>query len=115
MLWWNLSYVEAIWRKWELKVIVTAISAPTIQILLPTLSLSYFIEGNYVCQFGSVSSLSVARELSAFHWQPNLTHSDQYRKAVLLFHYVLLWEETKERGLDREKEMTGRPNHDMFI
>lgn len=35
-LWWSLSYVEKIWRKWALKVIVTAILASTIQILLPS-------------------------------------------------------------------------------
>ncbi len=61
----------------------------------PHPSLSCFIEGNYICQFGSISSLTAARELSAFHWQPNLTHSDQYRKAVLLFHYVPFVERDK--------------------
>lgn len=78
---------------------------------------SYFFEGNHMdCQIGSISSLSVASKLSAFHWQPNLTHSDQYGKAVLLFHYVPLWKETKdrEREIDREKEMMGRPNQEIF-
>lgn len=110
-LWWSLSHVEKIWRKWALKVIVTAILASTIQILLPTPLSPALLK---VTMSVSISSLSAVRELSAFHWQPNLTYSDQYRKAVLLFHYVLLWKETKERGLDRKKEMTGRPNHEMF-
>lgn len=113
-LWWSLSYVEKSWRKWALKVIVTAILASTIQILLPTPLSPALLK--VTMSVSSVLSLACQRLENSLPstdsptWLTLINTEKQCCSSIM----SILWKETKERGLDRKKEMTGRPNHEMF-
>lgn len=115
-LWLSLSYVEKIWRKWALKVIVTAILASTIQILLPSPLCSALLK--VTMSVSSVLSLACQRlehflpSTDSPTWLTLINIEKQCCSSIMSFCGK---RQKKKSGMDREKETTGRPNHDMFI